>query len=82
MASDTKATSHKEDLPEKETPESAPDRPLLDFSDAAVKKAPPHRQETRLGPPPASAAVDRPTKCGWSSLLRWPLAVERETLAQ
>ena len=43
--------SHKEDLPEKETPESAPDRPLLDFSDAAVKKAPPHRQETRLGPP-------------------------------
>ena len=51
MASDTKATSHKEDLPEKETPESAPDRPLLDFSDAAVKKAPPHRQETRLGPP-------------------------------
>jgi len=38
MASDTKATSHKEDLPEKETPESAPDRPLLDLSDAAVKK--------------------------------------------
>ena len=38
MASDTKATSHKEDLPEKETPEGAPDGPLLDFSDAAVKK--------------------------------------------
>jgi RNA polymerase primary sigma factor len=38
MASDIKATSHKEDLPEKETPESAPDGPLLDFSDAAVKK--------------------------------------------
>src|SRR5499427_5925440 len=38
MASDTKATSHKEDLPEKETPESAPDGPLLDLSDAAVKK--------------------------------------------
>src|SRR5215472_13424181 len=38
MASDTKATSHKEDLPEKETPESAPDSPLLDLSDAAVKK--------------------------------------------
>jgi RNA polymerase primary sigma factor len=38
MASDTKATSHKEDLPEKETPESAPDCPLLDLSDAAVKK--------------------------------------------
>src|SRR5262249_47719054 len=28
----------KEDLPEKETPESAPDSPLLDLSDAAVKK--------------------------------------------
>jgi RNA polymerase primary sigma factor len=38
MASDTKATSQKEDLPEKETPESAPDSPLLDLSDAAVKK--------------------------------------------
>src|SRR5262249_13596510 len=38
MASDTKATSHKEDLPEKEAPESAPDGPLLDLSDAAVKK--------------------------------------------
>jgi RNA polymerase primary sigma factor len=38
MASDIKATSHKEDLQEKETPESAPDGPLLDFSDAAVKK--------------------------------------------
>jgi RNA polymerase primary sigma factor len=38
MASDTKATSQKEDLPEKETPESAPDGPLLDLSDAAVKK--------------------------------------------
>src|SRR5262245_39124324 len=38
MASDIKATSRKEDLPEKETPESAPDRPLLDLSDAAVKK--------------------------------------------
>jgi RNA polymerase primary sigma factor len=38
MASDIKATSHKEDLPEKETPETAPDGPLLDLSDAAVKK--------------------------------------------
>jgi RNA polymerase primary sigma factor len=38
MASDTKATSQKEDLPEKETPESAPDSPLLDVSNAAVKK--------------------------------------------
>src|SRR5262249_32186164 len=38
MASDTKATSHKEDLPEKEIPESAADSPLLDLSDAAVKK--------------------------------------------
>src|SRR5262245_12610864 len=38
MASNIKATSHKEDLPGKETPESAPDGPLLDLSDAAVKK--------------------------------------------
>src|SRR5262245_53106026 len=38
MASDIKATSRKEDLPEKETPESAPDRPLLDLCDVAVKK--------------------------------------------
>jgi RNA polymerase primary sigma factor len=38
IASDIKATSHKEDLPEKETPETAPDGPLLDLSDAAVKK--------------------------------------------
>src|SRR5262245_12135800 len=38
MASDIKATSHEEDLAEKETPESAPDGPLLDLSDAAFKK--------------------------------------------
>jgi RNA polymerase primary sigma factor len=38
LAKDTKAASHKEDLPEKETSESAPDGPLLDLSDAAVKK--------------------------------------------
>src|SRR5215470_3677190 len=38
MASDTKAASHKEDVPEKEAPETAPDGPLLDLSDAAVKK--------------------------------------------
>src|SRR5262249_39541056 len=33
-----KATSQKEDVPEKETPETAPDTALLDLSDAAVKK--------------------------------------------
>src|SRR5262249_32672673 len=38
MASDIKATSRKEDLPEREAPETAPDSPLLDLSDAAVKK--------------------------------------------
>ena len=82
MASDIKAMSHKEDLPEKETPESAPDRPLLDFSDAAVKKAPPHRQETRLGPPRVCGG-------GPANQVRLvqlaqvaDLAVERETLAQ
>jgi RNA polymerase primary sigma factor len=38
MASNIKATSQKEDVPEKEAPETAPDSPLLDLSDAAVKK--------------------------------------------
>jgi RNA polymerase primary sigma factor len=38
MASDIKATSQNEDVPEKEAPETAPDGPLLDLSDAAVKK--------------------------------------------
>src|SRR5499427_3834314 len=38
MASNIKATSQKEDVPEREAPETAPDSPLLDPSDAAVKK--------------------------------------------
>jgi RNA polymerase primary sigma factor len=38
MASKTEKTSQKEDVPEKEAPETAPDSPLLDLSDAAVKK--------------------------------------------
>src|SRR5262249_35044762 len=38
MASNIKATSQKEDVPEKEAPETAPDSALLDLSDAAVKK--------------------------------------------
>jgi RNA polymerase primary sigma factor len=38
MASKTEETSQKEDVPEKEAPETAPDSPLLDLSDAAVKK--------------------------------------------
>src|SRR5437899_2602800 len=38
MASNIKATPQKEDMPEKEAPETAPDSPLLDLSDAAVKK--------------------------------------------
>src|SRR5258707_4140549 len=38
MASNIRATSQKEDVPEKEAPETAPDRPLLDLSNAAVKK--------------------------------------------
>jgi RNA polymerase primary sigma factor len=37
MASNPKSTSEKEETPEKNTPE-APDTPLLDLSDAAVKK--------------------------------------------
>ncbi len=37
MASKTKATAQKEEAPEKETPEST-DSPLLDLSDAAVRK--------------------------------------------
>src|SRR6201984_40492 len=38
MASNIKPTSQKEDVPEKEAPETVPDSPLLDLSDAAVKK--------------------------------------------
>src|SRR5262245_45917475 len=38
MASNIKVTSQKEDVPEREAPETAPDSPLLDPSDAAVKK--------------------------------------------
>jgi RNA polymerase primary sigma factor len=38
MASSIKARPQEEEVPEKEAPETAPDSPLLDLSDAAVKK--------------------------------------------
>ena len=38
MATKTDATPQKDELPEKEGPETPPDSPLLDLSDAAVKK--------------------------------------------
>ena len=38
MASKTEVTPQKEKVPEKEGPETRPDSPLLDLSDAAVKK--------------------------------------------
>jgi RNA polymerase primary sigma factor len=38
MASKTNATPEKEEVPKKEGPETPPDSPLLDLSDAAVKK--------------------------------------------
>jgi RNA polymerase primary sigma factor len=38
MASSIKATPQEKEVPEKEAPETAPDSPLLDLSDAAVKK--------------------------------------------
>src|SRR6266851_4577746 len=38
MASKTKVTPQKEEMLEKEGPETPPDSPLLDLSDAAVKK--------------------------------------------
>src|SRR5215813_12910878 len=38
MASKTEETPQKEEMPEKEAPETLPDSPLLDLSDAAVKK--------------------------------------------
>src|SRR6266446_2127209 len=38
MASNIKASPQKKEVPEKEAPEAAPDSPLLDLSDAAVKK--------------------------------------------
>src|SRR6266511_2364834 len=38
MASNIKARPPEDEAPEKQAPETAPDRPLLDLSDAAVKK--------------------------------------------
>src|SRR5215467_6688110 len=38
MASKTEETPQKEEMPEKEDPETLPDSPLLDLSDAVVKK--------------------------------------------
>ena len=38
MASKAKMTRQKENVPEKEGPETSPDNPLLDLSDAAVKE--------------------------------------------
>src|SRR5262249_54875753 len=38
MASKTEETPQKKEMPEKEGPETLPDSPLLDLSDAAVKK--------------------------------------------
>ena len=38
MANKTNATPQKEEVPKKEGPETPPDSPLLDLSDAAVKK--------------------------------------------
>ena len=38
MASKTNATPQREEVPKKEGPETSPDSPLLDLSDAAVKK--------------------------------------------
>jgi len=38
MASKTNATPRKEEVPNKEGPETPPDSPLLDLSGAAVKK--------------------------------------------
>src|SRR6266508_2323754 len=38
MASKTNATPQKEEVPKSEGPETLPDSPLLDLSDAAVKK--------------------------------------------
>ena len=47
MASKTEETPPKEEMPEKEGPETLPDGPLLDLSDAVVKKLI-LRQEARL----------------------------------
>jgi len=38
MASNTEVTPQKEEMPEREVPETPPDSPLLDLSDAAVRK--------------------------------------------
>jgi hypothetical protein len=38
MASKSKATPQKEEVPEKEDPEAPPDSPLLDLPDAAIRR--------------------------------------------
>ena len=38
MAGKTEVTLQKEEVPEREGPETPPDSPLLDLSDAAIKK--------------------------------------------
>src|SRR5262245_17631778 len=38
MASETEATPQKDEVPEKEDPKTLPDSPLLDLTDAAVRK--------------------------------------------
>ncbi len=38
MAGKTEVTPQKEEVPEREGPETPPDSPLLDLSDAAIKK--------------------------------------------
>jgi hypothetical protein len=50
MASSIKATPQATETPEKDVSETAPDSPLLDLSNAAVKKLP-FRQEARLRHP-------------------------------
>jgi hypothetical protein len=47
MATKTNATPQKEEVPKNEGPETPPDSPLLNLSDAAVK----NRQEARLRRP-------------------------------
>ena len=91
MASNTKMTPLKEEVLEKESPEIRPDSPLLDLSDAAIKKLirsrlfPDQKRGARGGPPlPAAPEIVRgfigskPSRC---SFLRASLRARRTASA-
>jgi hypothetical protein len=61
MASKTELTPQKDKVPEKEGPETPPDSPLLDLSDAAVKKLIRSAKKSFTSPLPSQWTAVAPT---------------------